>query len=337
MKFMDCRIIFSDPSRHCCDAISTDGINLFENVNYAETGLKQSGKDYHPEIGDIIVIELSDDGQVRLHKYYSYVHSDSNKETSFQVGSGPSLNKNRELSGDLALTGPDGSWLNLIRGRLAGVGAGPMAQTIWAGMEGLIRNVAMNYDTIGSGLRLFSINDNGNVTTRLCFSGTDQLVTTGYNENPLSSSENFEYQFDITKDGFTIFVGNIDPTTHKRINNLTITFNPQGDIQVISGKNTIFNMYSSGASSFKMFDDLKNIVYNKSVALVPNHTSAFVKEYIKGNVVRKIEGNLDEEITGHHHKKVDTNMVNANIIDNTTVVNKTSSSLNIPSLESTKS
>lgn len=336
MKYTEGRIIYVDPSRLCCDAIAIDGFNFFEDIQYADSGLKQTGNILHPEVGDVITVEFSEDGQAKLHRYYSQRTRDNNNLTQFKAGLGGVLNINNIIPGDRTITGPDGSWLNLLRGRLASIGSTPLCQTVYVGLEGLIRTVCQNYDAIGSGFRIFSVNSGeAGITTRLCFSGTDQFLANAVQTNADALSENYEYQIDITSSGMTFFIGNIDPDSGKRVNNLVITLSPTGDVNYQVGQNIQGALYSNGGMSFYILDNSNNILYNKSISTTSDFSKIFMKEIIKGDVVREIDGNLSELITGTHTSNKDTEVSVVNTKDATITINKASIGLNVKDLSVT--
>jgi len=327
MRYIDGRIVYVDTSRKVCDAISLDGLNYIQDVQYVKnSGLMQSGDIYHPEIGDVVVIEIGIDGESVLVRHYASRSLTGKNLPSFGVGGDISA-----LPGDRNIVGPDGAIMALIRGKTAKIGGGPLAQTIYFGIESLIRTVCMNYEAIGSGFRIFSVNDGGNVITRLCFTSKDQYAVQGFNTNENSSSENFEYQIDITKDGFAIFIGEIDQITLKRKNNFTISITQAGDIIGTCGQNIQFSMYESGAFSYKILDNSHKVLYNKSVALAGE--KVLVKELIVGDLIRQITGNVFEVITGTKSSKSDTELTVTNTTDRTSVTNKNSAAINIDDLE----
>lgn len=323
MRYLDARIIYVDTSRLVCDAISIDGMTWIEDILYSNSGLKDSGDLYNIEIGDVIVVEIGEDGQSKLFKHYEGRKYNQDGLLESVVGIGGYLPKNKMLPGDRCITGPDGAFLNLLRGGFAAVGSSPLAQTIYLAIEGLVRTVAQNYEMISSGSRIYSINDAGKITTRACFNTTDICFSKGAKENKLLESENFEYQIDFTEDGLTIFVGDIDESTNKRNNNLVITLKRSGDINLICGKNIIFDIYSNGSCSFKMIDENQNIVYNKTVATSNGYS--LVKEIMKGDFIRSIDGNFIEEITGSYERR-------SEISNSVSSINSINADLNIKSV-----
>jgi hypothetical protein len=128
-----------------------------------------------------------------------------------------------------------------------------------------------------------------------------------------------------------LFVGDIDPTTLKRVNNFTISINQAGDIIGTCGKNILFNMYASGAFSYKLIDDSNNVLYNKSVALAG--AQVLVKELIVGDFVRNITGNIFDEVSGSRNTKSDTELSISNTTDRTSIINKNSAAINMDDLE----
>lgn len=327
MRYLLVRINYVDTGRGVFSGTALDRNDTFRDVSYIETGLRQSGSVSHPEIGDMVIISLEEDGQAFFHKYYQARTTNSNDLISFEYGLGGNLKRNELLPGDQVFAGPDGAWLNLLRGGLASVGASPLSQTIYSALEGMIRTVSQNCDFISSGMRVYSLNDNGKIITRACFSSSDQHFANGAKNNKEAVSENFEYQIDVTEAGMTFFVGSIDPTTKKRVNNLIINLHPDGDMQIQCGKQIIFDMYSNGNMSYKVVDSNRKIIYNKSVATTGD--SVLVKEIVKGNIVRRVDGNISEEVTGTIESKAKTHVKVADFIDNTSRVHKNATGMNM--------
>ena len=330
MRYIESRIVYVDTSRNCCDAISIDGFNHFENISYVKTGLKAGGSIEHPQIGDVIVVELAEDGQASLYKYYQSRQKDANGLTSFVSGAGK-FNRKLPLPGDRTLEGPDGALLSLLRGRLASIGSSPMCQTIYLGLENLIRTVAQNFDVMGSGLRIFSINNDGNVTTRLCFSGSDKNFVSAASSNEDATSENFEYQIDFNKDGVTFFIGECEDSKPRK-NNLTIHFDQNGDIKILHGERIQIQLFSNGCYSHTISDDNNNVIYERSVLC--NGTQVVSNEYVKGVHMLTVDGNMIEKVTGDKISNCDTQIVSANVIDHTSMVNRKSSGINVSELRS---
>jgi hypothetical protein len=331
MSYHEARIIYVDVNRLCCDTISIDGNFFTEDVSYAECSLKQSGDLHHPELGDIAVIFTDEDGGSKISRWYVGRSRDDNNLTQFLSGFGGNLPLNRHLPGDRMISGPDGAFLSLLRGKLSMMGSSPLCQTIYSGLEGLIRTVCQNYDAMGAGFRVFSINSGDEVITRLCFSGSDRNFINGANDNEDAMSENFEYQIDFTQAGITVFVGDIDPTTKKRNPNLTIILKPVGDIQIVCGNYITYNIFSNGIIETVIVDDQHNTIYNKTIGGMGGQL--LYKEIIKGDVVRQIDGNLYEDITGDIERNANLVRQKAKIIDNTSSVNRKAAGINISELD----
>ena len=339
MRYVECRIVLVFPDRLCLDAIGINGYDFFEDISYSNSGMKQSGDLSHPESGDVILVELVDDNQAKLHKFYTQRSKDSSNMTNFHAGQGGPLNLKDQLPGDRTLTGPDGAWLYLLRGSLASMGTTPLCQTVYLGLENLIRTVCSQYEAIGSGFRVYSVNTDEGIVTRLCFSGSDQLVSKGIADNPLSLSENFEYEIDITSKGMTWFIGNIDPTTGKRINNFVLTINPSGEVHFLVGQNIQGALYPTGACTFKILDDNHNILYNKSIATNTldgkGAKNVLVKEVVVGDIVRQVTGNVFDQITGIHESNSHIRIATSVIQDISTTISKHSASVNLDNIETT--
>ena len=332
MRLIDVQILFVNTDRNCFDAVTLDGISNFKDIKYITTGMKQSGDIYHPEIGDIARIEVDPAGQAILKEFYSTTWRNQDNQTEYRAGE---VNfPDSALPGDRKISGPDGAYLSLDRGKRARVAGGPLAQSVYFGLEGLIRTICQNYEAFGSGFRVFSVNTDGKITTRLCFSSSDVYVAKGVNENEDAVSENFEYQIDINEDGMTLFVGKIDETTGKRKNNFTTSINRDGDLIGTCGDNIQFAMYSDGGIVKKIFDDSNRLLYSHSVSM--GTEKVLVKEIIEGNVVRLINGNIYENVTGQRKITTDKNIISANINDLSTVVNRKSAALNNTELATAK-
>lgn len=332
MSYIQARIIYVDAIRNRFDAIALNGSGFYSDVEYLKTGSREKGEVDQPEIGDMAVLNSLKDGCYELERYYHQrsFNADSGLPSSVDIGRGASpLAPN--LPGDWQRRGPDGAFMSLLRGVTANLGAGPLCQTLYLGLEGLIRTVCQNYEAIGSGFRVFSINDGGEIMTRLCFSSKDHFVSRGVNENEEAFTENFEYQFDITADGFSLFVGEINPDTGKRHNNFILNIKQSGDLRVCIGEKTIFSIYDNGCAEFDVIDNSGKSLYHKSVAT--DGVQALVEERIIGNYIRTVDGNLTENVTGDYQRKANNEITISNISDRTTVLNKQSATITVKDLE----
>ena len=330
MSFVDCRICYVDPSRNVCDAISCDGRSFIENIEYLDSGMKQTGQVRVPEYGDVIVVEMLADGQARLHRYYPGRTTSPENLVALLTNIPGAADL---LPGDQLFTGPDGAFLKLFRGGMAAMGTSPLAQTVYLAIEGLVRTVAQNYELMSSGCRVYSMNDNGKVLTRLCFNSLDVCFSKGANNNQTLESENFEFQIDIDSDGFTFFAGEINPDSNKRRNNLVITIQQNGDLHLVSGNKelgniTLIDVYATGATSFKVLDENDNVIYDKSVTATSSG-KVLVSEIVIGDIIRKIDGNLYEEVTGSRNVKSDLDSVSSNVIEASASMNKRISGMNV--------
>ena len=323
MRYFECRVIYVDTDRNMLDAISIDQFNYFTDVGYTCTGQKNSGDLYHPELGDTIVVRLDDEGQAKFDKFYAARRVNNDGLIEHIVGK---ATQEKLLPGDRIVAGPDGAILRLLRGGYAALGASPLAQTIYLALEGMVRTVAQNYEVISSGTRIYSVNNAGDIITRLCFNSSEKFFTQGANNNEGSEGENFEFQIDFSKDGFTFYAGDIGDDG-KRTNNLVINIKQSGDLKIISGNNIIIDLYSNGGYSFKVVDDSNNIVYNKTVAT--SSGTALVKEIVKGDYVRYIDGNLIEEVTGMIKSDANIHNINATVLDHNSTCNRNSTGINI--------
>ena len=323
MRYLECRIVYVDPSRYMLDAISIDRTNWFEDVTYVNTGLKQSGDILHPEIGDVVVLNLVEDGLVEFVKFYSPRRTNSDGLPTNLVGKGT---VGTDLPGDRNFTGPDGAFLRLLRGGAAMVGASPLAQTVYLALEGMVRTVAQNYELMSAGTRIYSVNDGGNIITRMCFNSSEKFFSANANANSGAEAENFEFQIDFGASGFNLFAGEIGDDG-KRQNYMSINIKQSGDMRVICGSNITFDLYSNGGLSLKLVDDDNNLVYNKTIATALG--SVLLKEVITGDVVRYIDGNVFEEVTGTHNVKASVHQINAAIIDHNSNCMRNSTGINI--------
>ncbi len=327
MRYMECRVVYIDTKRNVLDVRSADGMNYFEDVSYLDTGLKKSGEVYHPEIGDMVMCNLVEDGQVELIGFYFVRKTDSNNLVNNVVGK---ADIGIELPGDRILSGPDGAILKLLRGGYAGIGASPLAQTMYLAIEGLVRTVAQNYELISAGTKVYSTNDAGNITTRCCFNSKEKFFSEGANKNEGAEAENFEYQVEFTESGFNIMVGEIGEDG-KRVNNLMINMKQNGDVRITCGKLIVFDLYSNGSMEINMVDKDSNLVYNKSVSSLSSG-KVFVNEVVIGDTARYVEGSVTEEIGGDYNLKANTIKSSATIIDSSSTLNNKTTGINMNSI-----
>lgn len=328
MPFIEARICYVDTGRSVCDGLSLDGNSYFENISYTNSGTKRSGEIYVPEIGDTIIVNLGEDGETTLHKFYAGRKTTPDNLVTIPTRLGDLNLANDLLPGDRMIAGPDGAFLKLFRGALAGIGSSPLCQTIYIAIEGLVRTVCQNYELSSSGMRVYSLNDNGKIITRACFNSSDTEYAKGANKNSELESENFEYQIDISSDGFTLMAGELDATTHKRKNNFVLNIKQDGDSSLLIGQQILIDLYASGAFEFTLLDKDRNTIYSKSI-VASGSGEAIVKEIIKGDYIRQIDGNYYEEITGMKNSKAKANTVSADIFDVSASVNKRTSGMNV--------
>jgi len=311
MTYIHCRTCYVDTNRLVFDAVSFDGNSFIKDVSYADTGLRQSGQIAHIEIGDTVVVDVQGQGVNKLLEHYCSRQENEEGQVQNVAGRGGAPEANQALPGDRFISGPDGTFVELLRGGMAAIGASPLCQTIYLALEGLVRTVCLNSELISSGGRLYSLNDGGKITTRACFNSKDLCFSKGAAENAQLESENFEFQIDFTEDGFTLFVGELDKETNKRKNNLVLTIKQNGDLHLISGDRVIFNLYPSGAAAFKMMDANRKVIYNKSV----------------------VTTDLYDEVTGTRHSKAVVDSVAANIVEVSAAMNRKVSGINVSEIK----
>lgn len=327
MRYIECRVVYIDTVRNVLDAVSFDGLNWFEDVTYVNTGLKKSGSLYHPEIGDVVVCNLVEDGQAEVIKFYSQRKTDSNNLVTNVVGK---AEIGTELPGDRILSGPDGAILKLLRGGYAGIGASPLAQTMYLAIEGLVRTVAQNYEVISAGTRIYSLTVDGKVMTRMCFNTSEKFFTEGANKNDGAEAENFEYQIDIGEAGFVIFTGEIG-ANGKRTNNLTIRMKQNGDLQVVCGTKIVFDIHALGSIALKLTNNDNVPVYTKTITTTGK--KCVVNERIDGDVVRNVTGNVVDNIVGQYSVNGANINMSATIINNSSTMMRNSTSINVNEIE----
>lgn len=308
MKFLKCTVIMVYTDRGVCDAISIDNLNFFQDISYTQLGINQSGDDKIPEINDVLVIQVDDDGSATLFKRYANrLISDSGLNV-YSTGQDGNLG----LPGDYRAFGPDGSALSLLSGMAAKLSATPLCQMVMLGIENLTRLITANQETITSGTRYTTISDNGNVLTRFVMSSSDVNFI---NSSDGQTSERYEFQFDFSSAGLNLLIGEIDPTSKKRINHFLININTKNDITFKLGKDLSNNKESAeyyfsfdGTFSHKVFDENGVTVYNRTIA--QSNGRALVNEYINGNFTRHITGDMLSEIDGNiietSHNKYET-------------------------------
>lgn len=328
MKYVEARVVHVDTDNKSCSAITVDGINIFDDISYVTTGLTPGGLVSNVNYGDVMIVSVEDDGQCRFQRHYSPRQRDSDGKVAYTTMA--DLLKNfRQLPGDQSLHGPDGAWLNLIKGRQASVGASPLCQTIYLGLEGLVRTVCQNLDTIGSNFRVYSVNGK----TRLCFGASDVNFVNGATNNADCPSESFEYQIDFDDQGVSLAVG--DLVDGKRKNNFSAILRTTGELNVAIGENTQFTLWPNGMSEFIIMDDEQNQVYNKTLSLDIDGKSCLINEMINGSLNRTITGSLNEIVEGSRTLKGGSLLLDADTIDTTAAVNRKVSGVNISEIKAT--
>lgn len=328
MAYLEARIIHVDPERLACDAISIDGKSFVENIMYSNTGVKKSGHIHNPEIGDVIVVDVQGDGSAEMVRYYPGFRRDLKAGTSHahaKLGYGESK---ESLPGDQMWASPDGAFINLLRGGMASIGASPMSQTIYCAIEGLVRTLAQNYEFISSGARVYTVNDNGNIITRLCFNSKDRAFVHSAHNNQDLESESFEYQIDFAEHGMIVFIGELNPDTLKRKDNFVMSIRRNGEASVSIGGKVFMKAIPSGAIEFSMLTENFDRPYQKTIALTSNG-KVLVEELIDGDYVRKVTGNVYEEVDGMNSQKSKSHTVLASVFDVNASINRKVSGMNV--------
>ena len=338
MSLVEGRVVFVDTDRNSCDVLAHDGSALYEDINYVTIGNKESGQLDVPEIGLYVIVEIGADNVGHIKKKYSArarnldglveYHSKANRIKDY-------------LPGDEALFGPDGAILELLRGRLASLGSSPLCQTIYFGLENLIRTVCQNYEAFGAGFRIYSIAEDGKVKTRICVSGTENFVTTAAQKSPLSMSEGFPYQIDFDDTGVYFFFGEVDPKTNVRANRSMIHLDPKNGIKILMGEDIangdvytkmflgytgilVTEIYSKKDSQGK-----RKKIYQKEV--IPAGLGAetvLVNEFVEGNVTRRITGDCSEIIDGTWGTSCKYRVFSGEVLDESSVYKRASTGIN---------
>ncbi len=314
------KIVFVHPDRKVCDATTMDGYKYITDIQYSDLGVANGGAEITPNMGDVVVIESD---SFNNHKIVE------RKPHRVSVDGFPgyqTAHPGNQLPGDQTLFGPDGSFLKALRGQFASIGANPMCQTMFIGLEGLIRTLTKNYEFISSGARFYSINDNGKVTNRLVMTSEDSLLAKGD-----QTSELFELQIDLTEDGFSMIYGVPDQEKGTRTNKFLLNINSEEGLNIqfgddVSNKKISTEFYISfdGVVSFNLYSPNGIPVYTKNFTTT-EHDTVLINEFIDGTVIRKITGNLEEEVGGSRitlsddsyetatkSKQVNTNLLNTN-------------------------
>lgn len=328
--FLETRVIHVDTEKYSVSTISTDGRNVFDDVSYVTTGLTPGGLVEHPQYGDVIVISIEEDGQARFHKHYSSRYRNSDGDVAYKTLAEKFKNFTA-LPGDRTLQGPDGAWLNLLRGRLASVGSSPLCQTVYLGLEGLIRTVCQNYDAMGSGFRVYSLNEDGKIRTRLSFTSNDLHFVNGADGD--CPSESFEYQIDFDTDGISLAVGKV--SEGKRKNKFSFIIRLNGEINISIGDNTQYTLYDNGMSEFLIMGPDKKDIYKKTVSVTTDGASVVTNEYIKGIVNRYVDGNVNEIVKGDRTITARSLTLDAVTIETTADINKKVSGVNMSEIKKT--
>ena len=328
MPFIEARIIHTDPDRLVCDAITIDGRSFIENITYSNTGLKKSGYVYNPEIGDVIVVEIQADGAAEMRRFYPGMKRNNREGTVSALGKLGNSELKNSLPGDQLWAGPDGAFMRLLRGGMAAMGASPMAQTLYFALEGLVRTVAQNYEFISGGSRCYTINDNGEIITRLCFNSKDKAFVHGAHNNEDLESENFEYQIDFGASGMMVFIGELDPETFKRKNNFMLSVRQNGEVSASIGDLIFVKAFPTGALELSFFTKDYEQPYRKTIALTSNG-KVLVEELIDGDFVRKVTGNVYDETDGMHSEKSRSHTVMASVFDVNAGLNRKVSGMNM--------
>jgi len=314
---IDCEVIYVDTDRMTLDCLASNGSgDIYPGVSYSELGTSGEGIEIVPEIGSAITIELIR-GEASIYKprIERFNHNGLTRIRNFIKRFTPNtVFARKKLPGDVSISAPNGAGALFGRGRSASIFSGDLAQLHVLGVMNVIKAIATNYDVVGSGFRAYTVNENGKVLTRLCFTSDSSNMMKGSSD---FLADNFEFQIDIDGPNLTIFSGSLNKDG-KRENKIIASFMSCGEVVFRCGDNIsqsgittelrvgngiIRETIASDANDSGVNQKLYERVVTKTMG-APENQRAIVTEHINGSVHRIVTGDVTETIAGTHNKNV---------------------------------
>lgn len=285
MTYVNATINFVDTVNNVFDAISQDGLRFITNCQYLKINVDASGEIHHPCSGDTCVIKLMPDGSSNLEKIYTVTPVDSDGVPTLDLGP-----YSKYMPGDKLLIAKGGAFLGLLRNGLTKIGVTPLCQMIFMKIESYTRWISRNIEILASGFRFYSVNVDGENTTRLSIFLQDAMNSKMKNASSLSS----DYEIVAQGHSLALMYGPKD-SNGNRINATTIDMVNSGALFIDftdpkTGKLVRELMFTPDGSSSDTIYNNDTAIYEKTI----NNLGDVV------SVLEKISGDYTVIVEGHY-------------------------------------
>lgn len=259
---IECNVHFVDVFNYTFDAHTTERISI-KGVAFPEIQLDGSGEIRYPSCGDRVLVRLGSGNSPSYVKHVSQIeHIDENARPTFEFTKQPRDHqylRTPKMPGDHEWFAKGGAFWSLMRGGILKFGVSPLCQFVMGKWENFWRLISQNWEIFSNGMNAYSVNHDGEITTRFSFFRKD---TFGQNFNIKSKewSSRSDYDLMIDKGGFNFLGGEVEPLPIElggflRKNRIKIFVNMDGELIISQG-------YISEESNFRQ--EIQLAQYGKS-------------------------------------------------------------------------
>jgi len=290
---VDGHVVFVDTKKHVFRFLSVDGSMVLTEVLYGNMLPGGHGEVDIPTPGELVTVQLKNSGKPILKCRVMGSCATS------QGTLGTPLEKQTFLSdsvpGDFAKRVFGGAFIKLLRGGLAKIGVTPVCQIVFVKARNLVRLIAHTMEIITSGMRFYTSNEEGDITTRV------NLFTRDYKGKTFSEDFSKRSDIDVMVDnnGLSVLICDVDKEGESRKVKTTFQFSLDGSVNMSMGE----DMSPDGKSgkrqelswgfdyfSHKIFSlDGKKTLYAKTIR---SGKVSSVSEQISGNYTLQVDGML---------------------------------------------
>jgi hypothetical protein len=191
-----------------------------------------SGDVEYPVSGDTVIVRIAQGGVPYLDERYraTDIRDEKTGMPKHRFVDHPYLRKS--MPGDRKWFGLGGSFLELLRGGITKIGASPLCQLIFIKFENVVKLISQQWDFMSCGLRAYSRNDNGNITTRFSFFRKDSWGYTHDDDWSLRS----DYDVLIDDNGMQFLCGPVKKGEWLRKDRTMVRIHPTGVVFIAQGK-----------------------------------------------------------------------------------------------------
>jgi len=233
---------FVDVFNYTFDSHTTAGIN-FKGVAFPEIQVDRSGTIRYPSCGDRVVVRIGTGNQASYVSHASQVEATlDNSKPTFKFTEKPRDHqylRTPKMPGDWEWFAKGGAFLSLMRGGMLKFGASPMCQFVMGKWENFWRMISQNWEIFSCGMNAYSINHDGQVTTRFSFFRKDTYGQ-HFHTKPKEWSARSDYDLMIDKGGLNFLGGEVEEKVIElggflRKNRIKIFINMDGTLIISQG------------------------------------------------------------------------------------------------------